>query len=362
MNASVGISARKHLGKMTISLPSLVFTLCVILHPSLATPIISPPTVLYGLPGQCAAVDANSSATDDLRSLLRDAVIPSLAGRRCSSPGFCAGYPAESCKSVAQETPDAPSGEYWIRTCSGSVVSVYCDMTTDRCCSNSGSARGWMRVANLNMTDPTQVCPAGMFLGADPRKRLCRRNVVAGCTSIFFPTYHFPYTRVCGRVRAYQEGTADAFLQYRGRTSLTVDDDFLDGVTISVGYPRTHIWSFAAANSEGGLGADSTSSCPCARTDVPSNGVIPPFVVNEYFCESGTSNIWAVPGVLYVDDALWDGEDCPENSSCCQLNNPPWFCRDLGSEFRNDFEVRLCGNEARRNEDFALEIIELYVQ
>lgn len=362
MNASVGISARKHLGKMTISLPSLLFTLCVILHPSLATPIISPPTVLYGLPGQCATVDANSSATDDLRSLLRNTVVPSLAGRGCSSPGFCAGYPAESCKSIAQETPDAPSGEYWIRTCSGLVVSVYCDMTTDRCCSNSGSARGWMRVANLNMTDPTQVCPAGMFLGADVRKRLCRRKVAAGCKSIFFPTYHLPYTRVCGRVIGYQEGSADAFWQYYNDNTLTLDDDFLDGITISVGYPRTHIWTFVASQTEGGVGADTIYSCPCGRTDVPTSGVVPPFVENNYFCEAGLENVWASNGVLYVDDALWDGEDCPENSSCCRLNNPPWFCRDLGREFRNDFEVRMCGDEERGNEDIALEIIELYVQ
>ena len=350
---------------MVVLLSCLLLTVSLFLHPSLGTPIVSPPTVLYGLPGQCSAGDANSSTTDeDLRSLLRDVVIPSLAGRRCSRSGFCASYPAESCKGIAQETPDAPSGDYWIRTCSGSVVGVYCDMTTDRCCRNSSgaAARGWMRVANLNMTDPTHVCPAGMFLGADARKRLCRRKVAAGCRSIFFPTYHLPYTRVCGRVIGYQEGSADAFWQYLWDNSITLDDDFLDGLTISVGYPRTHIWSFAVSQTEGGEGADSEYSCPCARTDVPTNGVVPPFVGDNYFCEAGLENVWATNGVLYIDDPLWDGENCPQNSSCCQLNNPPWFCRDLGKEFRNDFEVRLCGDEDRGNEDIGLEIIELYVQ
>ena len=349
---------------MAVLLSCLLLTFSLILHPSLGTPIVSPPTVLYGLPGQCSAV-ANSSTTDeDLRSLLRDVVIPSLAGRRCSRPGFCASYPAESCKGIAQETPDAPSGDYWIRTCSGSVVGVYCDMTADRCCRNSSgaAARGWMRVANLNMTDPTHVCPAGMFLGADARKRLCRRKVAAGCKSVFFPTYHLPYSRVCGRVIGYQDGSADAFWQYQQDNSITLDDDFLDGLTISVGYPRTHIWSFAASQTEGGEGGDTIYSCPCARTDVPTNGVVPPFVEDNYFCEAGLENVWASNGVLYVDDPLWDGENCPPNSSCCQLNNPPWFCRDLGREFRNDFEVRLCGDEERGNEDIALEIIELYVQ
>ena len=352
---------------MALLLSWLLLTLCLVLRPSLVTPIVLPPTDLSGLPGKCSArADTNSSANDDLRSLLRDAVIPFLTGGRCSRSGFFPGYPAESCKKIAQETPDAPSGQYWIRTCSGSVVDVYCEMLTDRCCRNSsGAAQGWMRVANLNMTDPTHVCPAGMFLGSDSRKRLCRRKVAAGCKSIFFPTffptYHLPYTRVCGRVVGYQEGTADAFLQYQRDNSITIDDDFLDGMTISLGYPRTHVWSFAASNTEGGEGADSIYSCPCGRTDIPTNGVVPPFVENNYFCESGATNAWAEYETLYLDDPLWDGENCPENSSCCRLNNPPWFCRHLGREFRKDFEIRLCADEERGNEDIGLEILELYV-
>ena len=353
---------------MTAALQSsLLLTLCLFIHPSaFATPIVSPPTILAGLPGQCAAVDDDSSNAE-LRSLLRERVIPSLfSGRRCPSPGSCEANPAESCRSIARRVPDAPSGEYWIRTCSGSAVQVYCDMTTGRCnCSGNGTdgaARGWMRVANLDMRDPTHACPAGMFLGADTRKRLCRRSVATGCKSIFFPTHYLPYTKVCGRVIAYQEGSADAFWQYYSENTLTVDDDFLDGITISLGYPRTHIWTFVISQTEGGVGADTIFSCPCARTDVPSEAVVPPFVGSNYFCESGMANGWAQNGVLYLDDALWDGENCPDNSSCCTLNNPPWFCRDLGREFRSDFEIRLCGDEDRGNEDVGLEIIELYVQ
>ena len=116
------------------------------------------------------------------------------------------------------------------------------------------------------------------------------------------------------------------------------------------------------SQTEGGEGADTIYSCPCSRTDVPTAGVVPPFIGNEYFCESGTANGWAQNSVLYADDPLWDGENCPKNSSCCQLNNPPWFCKDLGREFRSDFEVRLCGDEDLGNEDVPLELIELYMQ
>ena len=211
---------------------SLLLFACSLFHLSLSTPIATPPIIVYGQPGQCAANATTDS--ESLSILIRERVIPSLSAR-CPSPGFCEGNPAESCRRIAEEAPYARSGEYWIRSCSGAAVRVYCEMDGSRCCSNKGtnsSAPGWMRVANLDMTDPSQVCPAGMFLGADARKRLCRRRVAAGCMSIFFPTYHLPYSKVCGRVIAYQEGTADAFWQYYQDTTLTIDDDFLDGVTI----------------------------------------------------------------------------------------------------------------------------------
>ena len=328
----------------------LLLAVLFILHRSFATPIVAPPTILYG---QCAA-DVESFATN-ISSLLKGKVLPAL---RCPALGSCAGNPGSSCKQIAEERPDAPSGDYWIRLCSGSAIQVYCDMS-GRCCNSSS---GWMRAAYLNMTDPTHNCPAGTYLQGSDVKRLCRRKLGNGCKSIFFPVHYLPYTRVCGRVIAYQEGSADAFWQYYYDNTRTVDDDYVDGITISVGYPRTHVWSFAASNTEGGEGADTIYSCPCARTDVPTAGVVPPFIGNDYFCESGTANGWAQNGVLYQDDPLWDGANCPENSSCCQKNNPPWFCKDLGNEFRNDFEVRLCGDEGLGNEDIPIELIELYVQ
>ena len=321
----------------------------LVFHGSLATPIVSHPTVLLG---QCAS-DVEEF-TSDISSLLREKVLPAL---RCPALGSCRNNPAASCKDIAEERPDASSGDYWIRLCDGSVIQVYCDMNS-RCCN---STSGWMRAAYLNMTNPTHQCPAGTFMDTGG-KRVCRRRLGTGCKSVFFPVHYLPYSRVCGRVIAYQEGSADAFWQYYNDNSKTVDDDYVDGVTITVGYPRTHVWSFAASQTEGGEGAETIYSCPCARTDVDTAGIVPPFVGSDYFCESGTEYGWAQNGVLYQDDPLWDGKGCPENSSCCRQNNPPWFCKDLGREFRHDFEVRLCGDEELGNEDIPLELIELYVQ
>ena len=41
----------------------------------------------------------------------------------------------------------------------------YCDMTR-RCCNGTG---GWMRVANLDMTDTNHYCPSGFRLITSPR-------------------------------------------------------------------------------------------------------------------------------------------------------------------------------------------------
>ncbi len=75
-------------------------------------------------------------------------------------PGTRIGNPASSCKDIPQ---DRPSGEYWITTDStSSPVQVYCDMNRASCSCNT--AGGWMRVANLDMTDPNQNCPEGLRL------------------------------------------------------------------------------------------------------------------------------------------------------------------------------------------------------
>ena len=60
--------------------------------------------------------------------------------------------------SCAALPPSFPSGYYWVRVTNGSAVPVYCDMT--RSC--GGVTQGWMRVADLDMTDSSQQCPSGL--------------------------------------------------------------------------------------------------------------------------------------------------------------------------------------------------------
>ena len=116
--------------------------------------------------------------------------------------------PASSCSDIPQ---DRPSGEYWIATnTTSSPVQVYCDMNRTSC--NCNTAGGWMRVANLDMTDPNQNCTEGLrfIRRTKPPLRTCGRHA-PGCLSTTFSSYGVEYSKVCGRIVAYQDGTSDAF-------------------------------------------------------------------------------------------------------------------------------------------------------
>ncbi len=93
-------------------------------------------------------------------------------------------HPASSCSDIPQYR-SKPSGEYWIVTDStSSPVKVFCDMDWNSCSCNT--AGGWMRVSNLDMTDPNQNCPDGFRLvnRTTPPLRTCGRPGPAGCVSI----------------------------------------------------------------------------------------------------------------------------------------------------------------------------------
>ena len=86
--------------------------------------------------------------------------------------GKTADDPASSCKDIN----NASSGYYWIGEI-GSAVRVYCNMSLT--CGNLTG--GWMRVANIDMTNTSQNCPSGLSLISSP-KRVCDITS-AGCVS-----------------------------------------------------------------------------------------------------------------------------------------------------------------------------------
>ena len=81
-----------------------------------------------------------------------------------------------------------------------------------------GGPGPWTKIAHLNMTDPTQQCPPNWSLVTTPVRGCGRGSAFNGrCNSATFPSNGRSYSRVCGRVNAYQRGTTRCFwFQYQG--------------------------------------------------------------------------------------------------------------------------------------------------
>ena len=259
--------------------------------------------------------------------------------------------PAPSCQLIPQ---GSQSRHYWIQNAGTGYANLeYCDMTR-RCCNSTG---GWMRVAHLDMTDTNQRCPSGFRLITSP-KRTCG-TPGSRCVSTTFPLNGVKYSRVCGKIIGYQYATVDAFYSYYWNRHTTIDDNYVDGISLTHGQtPRKHIWTFAAAVDEN---VPSISACPCTKTDSSYIGVVPPFIKQDYFCDTG-SRYSVQHHRFYHADPLWDGSGCGPTSSCCGFNNPPWFCKQLPQPTTDDIEMRVCVNQHTGDEDVALESVEIYVQ
>ena len=206
-----------------------------------------------------------------------------------------------------------------------------------------GGAGRWRKIAHLDMSDPNQQCPPNLSLYTTP-VRSCGigSSVTTPCSSALFPSQGEPYSCVCGRVIGYQRGFPTALVQslVGGRG---LEGDYLSGVSITQGAPgsRQHIWSFAAAPRENGSD-DPSQVCPCTNTNSTWPYQIPPFIGNNYFCDTGNPGPLGSTDVVYADDPLWDGAGCGASNTCCQLNTPPWFCATLPQPTIDDIEMRIC--------------------
>ena len=220
------------------------------------------------------------------------------------------------------------------------------------------SALGWRRVAFINMTDTSYNCPTGLNLTSYSKRTCGRSHTNSGCSSTTFSVGGLPYSQVCGRIRGYQVGVNDAF----DYASEGINSYYVSGVSLTHGSVdnRQHIWTFAAGLSEVTMYSD--EGCPC---DTAPASVVPAFVGNDYFCESGVHSEWDnryYLGVLFPNDVLWDGQDCTSNSTCCQFNSPPWFTKNLSNATTDDIELRICAPYLSSESDVPLELIELSVQ
>ena len=111
---------------------------------------------------------------------------------------------------------------------------------------NSECGNGlWQRVAYLNMSNPQQQCPAAWRLYSTNGIRACGRPVTSqpSCPAVNYNTGR-QYRRVCGRITGYQVATTGAFNPAHANPPPSgLDDIYVDGVSVTHGNPRSHIWT-----------------------------------------------------------------------------------------------------------------------
>ena len=217
---------------------------------------------------------------------------------------------------------------------------------------------GWRKVAFINMTDPDQNCPQGLNL-TNYSIRSCGRAHISSddCSSVTFPVDGPQYSHVCGRATAYRWGRNFAFLRYN--PNVASNGAYVDGLSLTHGTLQTHIWTFASGMFSG-TNSDNHPNirCPC---DPGNTFGSPPFVGNDYFCDSvATVNSWLEQLQFFSDNALWDGQDLL--NPCYGLNNPPWFNKTLSEPTTDDIELRMCFFEPPYASNVGLELLEVYVQ
>ena len=271
------------------------------------------------------------------------------------------GLASDSAVSSCADIPvTCESGMRYITTNDGKTESVYCET------SPPFSNHTWMRLATLDMTDSSQSCPMHwtVYNNDEHKLRACGRNhnQEQKVAQAVFSTSGIMYSKVCGRITAYQLGATEAFTT---NETATLADPYVDGVSITYGGNAEHIWTFAAARAQ--EDDISTAVCPCTNSKhETANIYIPSFVGSDYFCETGAPDSSAEDSTLYFDNLLWDGQSCYGSSTCCQFNSPPWFCKTLSSPTTQDIEVRIMNfaseNQKLDGEDTVIETLYLYVQ
>lgn len=235
-----------------------------------------------------------------------------------------------------------------------------------------GYKGGWTRVVTLN-THRGDSCPKGWDTDYSQRKRhYCVGGYKAGCYSVKFSTNQTRYARICGQLRGYQKGSMNAFFPAAHalgtaegyepeKASSSINGPYVDGISITVGHPRKHVWTYAVGLSDGYTYNYTTGggyNCPCAQYPGPTP---PSFVQYHYHCESGNIGKYTA-GKYYTDDGLWDGRKCGRRNNCCTKPGLPWFFREFTVPVESDIEVRICRDQNNVDEDVLVEKMDIYIQ
>ncbi len=160
--------------------------------------------------------------------------------------------PAKSCKELNKIVP-RNSGYYWVKASDGSTNQVYCDMTMS--CGNMTG--GLTRIATLNPLNKSQYCTGDISVNEDG---CYKTSPMPGCSEFVFSMFNLnlSYTHICGIAEGSYFGAPDGFAGSRRSSTTTIDENYVDGISLTYGNPshRTHIWTFSAC------GGDCTATVP----------------------------------------------------------------------------------------------------
>ena len=180
-------------------------------------------------------------------------------------------YTGVSCENIYlsnEATRDKPG---YYRIVSNTTNSwVLCDMNAvaiaysrrDLISSCAGVDGVWRRIASFDVATGDD-CPSPWIKGSYNSANYCLPAITTGgCYSVFYSTNGMPYQRVCGGGSVFPKDTPDGFWAFNN--GVGIDSFYVDGMSITHGNPRQHIWTYAF---------------PCAYN-------IPTFVGLHYYCES----------------------------------------------------------------------------
>ena len=266
---------------------------------------------------------------------------------------FCGmNYTGSSCEDIYSNNPEIrkKSGYYRIND----TQWTYCNMTaieiTKNFISTCGDVReGWRGVVDIDISAGDN-CPSGWTKDTYSGYSFCRKSFDGvGCSSTTFATNGITYQKVCGKARGYQKGHPNNEFVFN---SLTIDDRYVNGLSITYGSPRQHIWTYA----NGDYDISGTNLCPCDG----DGGTIPSFVGSNYYCESGRGST-DDHAAYHFDDPLWDGLGCI-HSNCCSVPNQPWFYRQLNEITSANIEARLCDKRTFSSGFTMIDRLEIYIK
>ncbi len=226
-------------------------------------------------------------------------------------------YFFSSCSRALSKDSSYLSGNYILRSSTGALRNVYCDMNN----TFGGDSKGWMRVSKLDVNN----CPPGLKARTSGSIKTCVvSDNNAGCTEIVYSTAKISYAKITGQIRGYQIGTLDGFRDIHSKPrSMNISANYVDGVSVTSNVE--HVWTFAAG-------------CDC-------NSMKPDTIGSNYTCDKPPS---CDIGVFCTTTHLWGLQKC--------ANSSPWFLRTLDHPTAADIKVRVCRDQDRQDEDLAVRV------